>query len=352
VSTFDFADSPKNITIEAKLQSTSEAADIIKNAILQLTKSSNPFMLDSVAGQNPHWLSTDLRSFHVTANTNFLGQNLNGTNQDAAIAYLQSVLNNMSSVQFENDLSISKQESALYKFPKNDDDVNVFNFAIARVRLHPDSANAEDVRVFFRIFTSQSTALEYRTTAGEPIRGYLKASNGSGPIPVPGVTANGNEWLSFPFFGEKKQYSESPDQQTDGNNVKTVDADDEYAFFGVLIDNNRNQAYLRNKPTDPANSPKAPLMEHLLDEHQCLIAQIEYDGTPIPSGSLPSNSDKLAQRNLAISEVANPGLNSSRVALQTFEVQASSSPITSSTPPDELLLEWVNPAPADTVVKI
>ncbi|HEY7773104.1 MAG TPA: hypothetical protein VIC26_07970, partial [Marinagarivorans sp.] len=350
--TFDFDDSPRNITIEARLQSTYENINITKNAILQLTKSSNPFMLDSVAGETPHWLSTDLRSFHVTANTSFLGQTLTGTNQDAAIAYLQNVLNNMTNAQFENDLSILQQESSLYKFPKNDDDVNVFNFAIARVRLHPASANAENVRVFFRIFTSQSTALEYRVIAGEPVNGYLKATNDGGPIPIPGVTANGMEWLSFPFFGEKKRYSSPPEEQTDENNVKNVNAEEGYAFFGVLIDNNRNQPYLRANPTDDEDAPKTPLMDHLMGEHQCMVAQIEYDGTPIPSGSRPSNSDKLAQRNLAISEVANPGLDSSRVALHTFEIRASETVLTKETAPDELLLEWTNRAPVDTVVKI
>ncbi len=365
-TTFDFANSPRVVPIQASLQSTT-GADVTQVALLQLTKSSNPFMLDSVAGETPHWLSTDLRSFQVTANQSFLGHVLTGTadaagqaNQDDAIAYLQNVLGTMTSAQFESQLSIDQQESALYEFEKNGDGENVFNFAIARVRLHPASANANNVRVFFRIFTSQSTALTFlraedgdgNPMTGAPTRGYLEATNPAGPIAIPGITANGQEWVSFPFFGEKKQYSADPEDQTDANNVKTVNASDGYAFFGALIDNNRNRAYLRDKPTDPPSAAKKSLADHLMGAHQCLVAQIRYDDTPIPSDSLPSNSDKLAQRNLAISQVANPGLNSSRVALHTFEIQATTTPSGNDAMPNELLLDWTRPAPEGTMVKI
>jgi hypothetical protein len=33
--------------------------------------------------------------------------------------------------------------------------------------------------------------------------------------------------------------------------------------------------------------------------HQCLIAEIRFDDTPIPNGAIMSSSDKLAQRNIA-----------------------------------------------------
>ncbi len=365
-STFDFDNSPRVVPIQASLQSTT-GADVTQVALVQLSRSSNPFMLDSVAGETPHWLSTDLRCFQMTANNVFLGHELTGTadaegqaNQDDAIAYLQSVLGTMTSTQFENELSVDQQGSALYEFPKNDDGENVFNFAIARVRLHPASANASNVRVFFRIFTSQSTALTFlreedgdgNPMTGAPTRGYLEATNAGGPIAVPGVSANGQSWLSFPFFGEKKQYAAAPEAQTDASNVKPINASDGYAFFGVLLDNNRNQPYLRPNPTDPPGAAKQSLMDHLMGAHQCLVAQIRYDDTPIPSNSLPSNSDKLAQRNLAFSEVANPGLNSSRVALHTFEIQATTAPSANNALPNELLLDWARPAPEGTLVKL
>jgi len=365
-ATFAFGNSPRVVPIQASLQSTT-GADVTQVALLQLTRSSNPFMLDSVAGETPHWLSTDLRCFQVTANNTFLGHELTGTadaagqaNQDDAIAYLERVLGTMTSTQFENELSVDQQRSALYQFPKNDDGDNVFNFAIARVRLNPASANASNVRVFFRIFTSQSTALTFlreedgdgNPMTGSPTGGYLEATNAGGPIAVPGVSANGLSWLSFPFFGERRLNATAPETQTDASNVKSINASNGYAFFGVLLDNNRNQPYLRPNPTDPPGAARQSLMDHLMGAHQCLVAQIRYDDTPIPSNSLPSNSDKLAQRNLAFSGVANPGLNSSRVALHTFEIQATTAPSTNNALPNELLLDWVRPAPEGTLVKI
>ena len=258
------------------------------------------------------------------------------------------MLDDITETQFENDLKLDQQESALYPFPKNDGGTNVFNFAIARVRLHPASATANDVRVFFRIFTSQSTSLEYldSTTQG----GYMTATNASGPIAVPGRTSDGSEWLSFPFFGVKRDYDAAPEAQTDDTN--TEDVSDDYTYFGALIDNNRNRVYLREFPSDPIGAGKLPVRDLLGDAHQCLVAQIEYDGTPIPNGSTPSNSDKLAQRNIAFSDVSNPGLRSSRVALHTFEIQASTNVVTPTIAPDELLLEWTRPAPENTRVKV
>ena len=51
-ATFNFPEDgpPVNIGIEARLQSTDVDADVSKTAILQLTRSSNPFMLDSMPG--------------------------------------------------------------------------------------------------------------------------------------------------------------------------------------------------------------------------------------------------------------------------------------------------------------
>ena len=50
------------------------------------------------------------------------------------------------------------------------------------------------------------------------------------------------------------------------------------------------------------------------------MAEVAFDPVPIATGTQPFNSDKLAQRNLSWSTVANPGLIS-RQALETFEVR-------------------------------
>ena len=41
--------------------------------------------------------------------------------------------------------------------------------------------------------------------------------------------------------------------------------------------------------------------------HQCLVAEIRFDDTPIPNGAATSTSDKLAQRNIAWLETNNDG---------------------------------------------
>jgi hypothetical protein len=90
----------------------------------------------------------------------------------------------------------------------------------------------------------------------------------------------------------------------------------------------------------------------MMGEHQCLVAQIVYPGAPIPDGAQPATSDKLAQRNLAFSSIANPGLDASRMAIHTFEIEAAPNPITDQFPPDELLLDWRSGAPDGTEVAI
>lgn len=40
------------------------------------------------------------------------------------------------------------------------------------------------------------------------------------------------------------------------------------------------------------------------NEHQCLVAEIAFDPDPIATGVQPWNSDKLAQRNISWSSVA------------------------------------------------
>lgn len=90
----------------------------------------------------------------------------------------------------------------------------------------------------------------------------------------------------------------------------------------------------------------------MMGEHQCIVAQIEFPGTPIPNGANPFTSDKLAQRNIALSAIANPGLDASRRALHTFEIEAAPHVIDDERPPDELLLDWRTGAPDGTEVRV
>jgi hypothetical protein len=84
--------------------------------------------------------------------------------------------------------------------------------------------------------------------------------------------------------------------------------------------------------------------------HQCLVAEVAFDPVPIAAGTQPFNSDKLAQRNIAWSWVANPGVNVSRQALETFEVRPTAA-LTSGETPDEIMIDWTN-VPAGQMAEI
>jgi len=70
--------------------------------------------------------------------------------------------------------------------------------------------------------------------------------------------------------------------------------------------------------------------------HQCLVAEIAFDPVAIPNGKDPSNWDKLAQRNIAWSDIG------SAQALTTFEIRPISIGLPLGQAPDELMIDWGN----------
>lgn len=340
---FGFAEPNRTVEVNAALNSTEGA--LSDTAWIQLVKSANPFMLDLEGGNTASWLSSDLKVFRVVAGESVHGVSLpNGATRAQALQFINTLSGSITPAQFEA-LTGNQSASALSPFPTTTSGRNVYNFAIARVRRNGTMLAANDVRLFFRIFTSQTTAaLTYREAMGAPLEGYLKTP-GANPIALPGQA--GGEWLSFPCFAEGR--AATPASQVDGNNVKTISTSESNKFFGVLLDTNLSGNYL---PPTPAGGTAEPLPDLLMGEHQCLVAQIEFAGTPIPNGANPSTSDKLSQRNIALSEVANPGLAASRLAVHTFEIEARPQPISDSLLPDELLLEWSRNLPDGTYVNI
>jgi len=88
-------------------------------------------------------------------------------------------------------------------------------------------------------------------------------------------------------------------------------------------------------PFTDAGNPPLPVQQAVLRfPHQCLVAEIAFDPIPIPVGKDPGNWDKLAQRNLAWSDLG------SAQALCSFEVKASNAGQRLGTPPDELMIDW------------
>ena len=98
-------------------------------------------------------------------------------------------------------------------------------------------------------------------------------------------------------------------KQTDPPNavaITTVAGREVDTYFGCWLDVNQTTPFLIPVPpiiqtqwdgpwtaTESLNGVVAAA------PHQCLVAEIRYDDTPIPAGANTSNSDKLAQRNIA-----------------------------------------------------
>ena len=71
----------------------------------------------------------------------------------------------------------------------------------------------------------------------------------------------------------------------------------------------------------------------------------------IPIGKTPYDWDKLAQRNLAWSDIPNPGVDGSRIALDTFEIRPTPAGLRPDQAPDELMIDW-GKVPAGSVASI
>ena len=347
---FGFAGDVGTVRLDASLASAAVATPMTDFAFIQLVKSANPFMLDLANGNPTPWLSSDLRVFRVVAGgaAGPGGELVNNASREQALTYLRSFLRSMSVAQFES-LPRTQEAATLSALPTTTGtNRRVYNFAVARVRLAGTVSSANEVRVFFRIFTSQTTAaLTYRESpTGTPLEGYRRSA-GASPIALPGTNNAGDDWLSFPMFAASR--SLPPQSQTDPDNVKSLSPGSD-RFFGALIDNNLTDPYLPPTPISTAAPTDLPML--MMGEHQCIVAQIEFAGTPIPSGANPFTSDKLSQRNLALSAIANPGLDASRVALHTFEIEATPSAVSAELPPDELLLDWRSKSPDRTEVRL
>ncbi len=347
---FAFGGNHQDLEVNASLN-TPAAADLLTDrAWIQLVKSANPFMLDLDDPDAKTWLSSDLRVFRLTEGDDIAGETLPmGATRSDANNFIQNLINSIGINEFENELKVKQSESGLSALPDTtgEDSKKVYNFAVARVRLNGNAASADNVRVFFRIFRSQTTAaLTFnRNGSGDPIQGYMD-NGATPPLSVPGEAAN-NQWLSIPFYAASRTTPQAADAPNEQSIMPT--GSEVSKFFGALIDNNLTDF---NMESAPGAGDSVPMSSLLMNEHQCLVAQVEYADTPIPSGSKPSTSDKLSQRNLMVTEVANPGIDASRAGLSTFEIEATPRPVTAALPPDELFIDWQQAAPQGTDVEI
>ena len=104
------------------------------------------------------------------------------------------------------------------------------------------------------------------------------------------------------------------------NNIESV------AYFGCWLDINRdiNKLIPLNPTTDgPFPSNRKSILELIRGVHQCLVAEVYFEGDPTPFNATPGSSDNLSQRNLAIVQSDNPGNPATHTVQHTFEIKPS-----------------------------
>lgn len=300
---------------------------------IELTTGEDP-RFEDVNPQNPlqypSWLSFDLRFFTLTVpgqggTVSRFGANLTGPSD--APSFIATAIANLTagttgSDTFDN-LSQDEEGTSSLAFNQQDNNGNfVYNFAVARVRLTAKpTAAATMVRVFFRLFQAQNTVSNFDDST--TYRYWTDGTFNGVKVPLLGVGTdqNGNpEYVTIPCFASARirPRTQSMSQQRDLPNAYDLAGTQSDYYFGCWIDNNQPAAAIMpagfpsGSPPPPGQAatsfdgpwPVPATLETMLTAfnafpHQCLIAEIRYDDTPIPPGATTSTSDKLAQRNIA-----------------------------------------------------
>lgn len=315
---------------------------------IDLTKSPNPYMTDiDPAVNNPGWLSTDVRVFATQEGQTRFGVT-QGSGAASARTFIRGVLDrfNASPGDF---LSIpAGQQSSPLIIWTDFFGLEFFNYAVAKVRYRANTTVAQNVKVFFRLFNTVGTALEYsRDTM------YRHTGPGSGTVPLLGHA--GGELVSIPFFiqervetrqgqpGATSMTAQPLDPNYEVKNITPTPGVEVTMFFGCWLDINQTR---RRFPIQPGGSDGPwddascrSVQELIRGRHQCLVAEIFFEPDPTDPGETPGTSDNLSQRNIAILFSDNPGGPDSHTVLHTLEVKPSSLPQL----PPQVLLEAVPP---------
>jgi murein tripeptide amidase MpaA len=358
-----FAAEQETVTLSATFQGIPAAAQVT------FMKQPDPYIQQ---GAQTWWLSSDVRVLQVAEGDAPFGVTM-GSDPEAFLLELTAALEaGTGGVQGvaggeSFDANTTEQNEILTVAPyalRGFELVPVYNFAIARVHYRGKNEPANDVRVFFRLFAANSTAtvFEANTYGRDPAVYPVPAADwGEHTVPTPGVQAG--EYVTIPCFGQPRQPADQPGgpnslppKQDDNDlNVKNFAATGgplhDY-FYGAFLDINQSAKVFPAGGVVPPGNADGPWppgsgvalepvsAAFIRNEHQCLIAEIAFDPVPIAAGTQPFNSDKLAQRNLSWSTVANPGVRLSRQALETFEVRPTPRTVGPGETPDELLIDW------------
>jgi hypothetical protein len=365
-SAFNFAGQTETVTL------TAGGFQGITPSPAQVTfmKQPDPYILQ---GPQTWWLSNDIRLIQVAQGDIAFGVPM-GNDPVAFLHDLTGALEAGQGVAGGQTFDVNTTEdneviSVAPQTKRGPNLVNVYNFAIARVHYQAAMQPANDVRVFFRLFAANSTATDFHadtTYARDPSTYPVPAANyGQHTTPTPGVIAG--EYVSVPCFAAARQdptqagaANSLPQLQFDTPNDRNLPATGgptKDFYYGCFLDINGNGEPTPTVlpqggivPAGNANGPwpsgsgvaLEPLRQAFIrNDHQCIVAEIAFDPDPINAGTQPFNSDKLAQRNISWSYAANPGVDVSRGAVETFEVRPTPKGAAADSP-DEIVIDWMN----------
>lgn len=341
----------------------------------------NPYMNDGPVS----WLSTDVRVFQVADGGALFGSTLGPVAADtaeagrtAALNFVQQVVTDFNNLAGQNnhpfDSISTDQQTSKLELAEKVGMKRVFNFAVAKVRYRGSVLSANDVKVFFRLFTTAATGLDYDTASS-----YRRTPSLTDPVPLLGL--QGGYVVTIPCYGRGRVDSAvaAIDTQVDDLNKRTlspVGANEFHAYFACWLDFNQvtPQFPLQPNPPDgPWNAGRKSIQELIRGQHQCLVAEVYFKDDLVPPGATPASNDNLAQRNLAIVESDNPGRLATHTVQHTFEIKATAAarplpPAFAARPlpsvfaarsvegiaatlppeagPDELMIRWQNLPPA------
>ncbi|NWJ39480.1 MAG: hypothetical protein HXX12_00725 [Geothrix sp.] len=207
---------------------------------------------------------------------------------------------------------------------------NNYNFALARVRLRGTAGStgkASGVRVFFRLWSTETADTDYQTGSTYPF-----TPDGKG---LPGSPLVGTDHHTLPCFASGN-LNANTDYGTGGANIRDIEIptvpagqDSVWAYYGCFLNLYDTGYVIDGKP----------LQAWLNGTHHCIVAQIADDDAPVIPGASPENTDKLAQRNLQVTRSDNPGPASTHRIPQTFDLRPSGA-VGFASRPDELMIDW------------
>jgi hypothetical protein len=355
-------------TLVVSAQFAAGGKTVSNNAQIVLQETPNPYMLHAGSGAGAEWyLSVDIKVFQLKAGDRMFGLTATqGTSpQNGATTWIQKTIDNLNSDPAGlgpvfDALPSDEDTAALNLLQADNSGNNIYNFALARVR-YQDTQVAPNVSVFFRIFAAQQVASTY-----DPTTTYRSYKSGSTVVPLLGL--QGDEIVTIPCFAAPRvSTSQALSGQSDPKNTHTINPDPLGAvvdtFYGCWLDINQPNDLRfpdRMVGNTPADYPYGPygsfnnlvsILQLVRSEHQCLVCEVAFAPDPIIVGDDPSDTDKLAQRNLTFVSSANPGVDGSRLIPQTFELRPSPNMLKIDQKPDELVIDWGN-VPSGSMAQI